>query len=108
MVKKAIAPPRPSPKRGVLLPRSSCGYERMFVVGHAPCAPQPPCQSAAPMRELQCEDTGDRRVRVLAGPAGRSTVTIALRGPHGHATIAASSPIAIWHRTRQACATVSA
>ena len=35
------------------------------------------------MRELQCEDIGDRRVRLLASEDGGSTVTIEVRGPHG-------------------------
>jgi len=35
------------------------------------------------MRELQCGDIGNRRVRLLVGPDGRSTVTIAVRGPQG-------------------------
>ena len=35
------------------------------------------------MRELQRETIGDRRVRLLASQDGRSTVTIAVRGPQG-------------------------
>ena len=35
------------------------------------------------MRELQRETIGDRRVRLLASPDGRSTVTIEVRGPYG-------------------------
>ena len=35
------------------------------------------------MRELQRETIGDRRVRLLASPDGRYTVTIEVRGPHG-------------------------
>ena len=35
------------------------------------------------MRELQCEEIGDRRVRLLASQAGRYTVAIEVRGPQG-------------------------
>ena len=35
------------------------------------------------MRELHRETIGDRRVRLLAGQEGRSTVTIEMRGPQG-------------------------
>ena len=55
----------------------------MFVVGHAPCYPQPPKEMEVRMRELQRETIGDRRVRLLASQAGRYTVTIEVRGPAG-------------------------
>ena len=35
------------------------------------------------MRELQRETISNRRVRLLASPDGRYTVTIEVRGPHG-------------------------
>jgi hypothetical protein len=35
-----------------------------------------------PMRELRCEEIGNRRVRLLVDQENRYTVTIELRGPH--------------------------
>jgi len=60
------------------------------------------------MRELHREELGDRRVRLLASPDGRYTVTIAVRGHTGDGKTSVWSPIAILHCTRPAYVIVSA
>jgi hypothetical protein len=80
-------PARPSLESNVLLSLSSFCHERMFVVGRAPCYPQPPSETEDRMRELERAEINDRRVRLVAQIGDYYAVIIEVRGPTGWADI---------------------
>ena len=55
----------------------------MFVVGCAPCYPQPPTETEDRRQELRSEIIGDRRVCLVAQYGDYYAVSIELREPAG-------------------------